>query len=359
MSGKDYYNVLGVSKSSSQAEIKTAFRKLAHKHHPDKGGDDKKFKEINEAYQVLGNEKKRQQYDQFGSSFNNSAGAGGFDPSGFQGGFSGAGANINFDDLGDIFGDMFGFSSGGSRRERGVRKGENIEAILEIDFMDSVFGTEKEILVDKKIKCEKCNGQGAEPGSKIDTCTSCKGSGRVFRVQRTIFGAMQSEAVCHDCQGEGKTYSKKCSKCSGFGVYNGREKIKIKIPAGINNGESIRLSERGHGGLKGAPAGDLRLQIRIKPSTDFERRDYNIYTRETIDVKQAILGDKIKVKTVHGEIILKIPEGTQPGTVFKIKNKGVPKLRGTGNGDHFVEVLVKIPKSMSRKNKKILEEVNF
>ncbi len=354
MSDKDYYSALGVSKDASQAEIKTAFRKLAHKHHPDKGGDSAKFKEINEAYQVLGNEEKREKYDQFGSSFD-SAGAGGF--SGFQrGGFYGQ--NVNFDDFGDIFGDMFGFSSG-SRQRGGSEGGESIEAILEIDFMEAVFGTEKEIMLNKNVKCDKCDGQGAEPGSKIETCSTCKGRGRVLKMQRTIFGAMQVEVLCPDCSGEGKAYSQKCSKCKGMGIYGGKEKMKIKIPAGINEGEAIRLYGKGHSGPKGSPAGDLILRIRVNPNQDFRREGYDIYTDLKINIKQAILGDKIEVNTIHGPISLKIPEGTQSGTTFKLSGKGVPKLRGSGKGDHFIKVRVDIPKKLSRKDQKALEEIKL
>ncbi len=356
MAGKDYYNILGVSKSASQAEIKTAFRKLAHQHHPDKGGDVAKFKEINEAYQVVGNEQKRKQYDQFGSNFNSNTG--GFDFSGFQrGGFSGQ--NVNYEDLGDIFGgigDMFGFSS---RRGERVVKGEDIEAILVIDFLEAVFGAEKEILLDKDLNCDKCQGSGAEPGSKVETCNICKGRGRVLKVQRTIFGSMQVEAVCSDCQGEGKTYSQKCSKCKGQGIYQGQEKIKVKIPAGINNGEAIRLSGHGNSGPQGSVSGDLILRIRVNPNKKFERDGYDTYNNFRLNIKQAILGDKIKIETVHGEVVLKIPEGTQSKTKFKIKGRGIPKLRGGGNGDHYVEVIVDIPKGVSKKNKKILEEIDW
>ena len=354
MAGKDYYAILGVSKTAKPDEIKAAFRKLAHKHHPDKGGDEAKFKEINEAYQVLSNEDKRRQYDQFGSGFENMAG-GGFD---FGGGFSGA--KVNFEDLGDLFGglgDMFGFSSTSSSRRS--NRGESIEAILSLDFKEAVFGVEKEILVDKNIACQKCNGSGAEPGAKIEQCKTCKGRGRVFKVQRTIFGAMQSEVICSDCHGEGQTYSKKCSQCQGQGFYAGQEKMKVKIPAGINEGEAIRLAGKGHYASKKYPAGDLILRIKISPSSDFRRQGHDIYSNLKINVKQAILGDKVKVLTVHGEVILKIPEGTQSGTTFKIKGKGVPKLRGLGQGDHLVEVEVLIPKGLSKKDKKLLEEIDL
>ncbi len=359
MSNKDYYSLLGVSKTANQNEIKLAFRKLAHQHHPDKGGDAEKFKEINEAYQVLGNEQKRKQYDQFGSNFNNMGGSG-FDFSGFQGGgFSGA--NMDFEDIGDLFGgigDMFGFSSRSSRQAT-KKSGASIEAILFIDFNEAVFGVEKELLLEKDLNCDKCNGSGAEAGAKIENCKTCKGSGRVFKVQRTIFGSIQSEAICSDCQGEGKHYSSKCSKCRGSGVYKGKEKIKIKIPAGINEGESIRISGKGHKGPNNSESGDLILRIRVNQQKDFIRKNYDIYNSNKINIKQAILGDKIEIKTVHGLVLLKVPEGTQSGTVFKIRNKGVPHLKGTGFGDHFVELIVEIPKNISRKNKKLLEEISF
>jgi molecular chaperone DnaJ len=360
---KDYYSILGVSKDASQAEIKTAFRKLAHKHHPDKGGDANKFKEANEAYQTLGNEQKRKQYDQFGGSnpFSSGAGAGsygggGFDFSGFQ-----QGGGAGFEDLGDIFGDMFGggFGGGRSSRRQASAKGSDIEAILTIDFLEAAFGGTKEILLNKNVKCSVCNGTGAEPGAKIETCKECSGRGIVYKNQRTIFGTMQVEAVCPNCQGEGKTYSKKCSKCSGHGFHKGEEKIKVKIPAGINNSEAIRITSKGNAGPKGSPAGDLLLRINVARSDEFDRRDYDIHSKETISVKQAILGDKIEVKTIHGDVTLKIPSGTQSGTTFRIRGKGVKKLRGIGEGDHFVEVVVNIPKSISRKDKKILEQLDI
>jgi molecular chaperone DnaJ len=254
---------------------------------------------------------------------------------------------------------MFGFSGRSAGRRESSYRGEDIEAVLIIDFKEAVFGAEKEILLDKYLKCDHCNGNGAEPGSKIETCSTCKGSGRVFKVQRTIFGSIQAEAICSDCQGEGKTYSQKCTKCKGHGIYKGQDKMKLKVPAGIDEGEAIRLSGRGNSGVKGAPAGDLILRIRIKPSTEFKRAGYDVYSKIIINVKQAILGDKIDVNTVSGPVVLKIPEGTQSGTKFKMKGKGVPKLRGGGQGDHLVEVVVDIPKGLSKKDKKVLEEINL
>lgn len=355
---KDYYDLLGVSKDSSAAEIKTAFRKKAHQFHPDKGGDEEKFKEVNEAYQVLGNEAKKKQYDQFGSAaFNQGGGYG----QGFSG-FNQGGMNINMDDLGDIFGgfsDIFGFGSNQSTSRRTPARGKDLEFDLELDFLEAAFGLEKEIKFSKRVFCQHCSATGAEPGSKIETCSTCNGSGQVSKIQRTILGNIQTRATCPSCNGEGKTYSKKCTKCDGNGAYNDTVKIKVKIPAGINSGESIRLREQGEAGLKGAPAGDLYLRIFIKSHRLFTRSGYDIKTEKTISVKQAILGDKIEIETIHAKIMLKIPEGTQSGTTFKIKEKGVPKLKGKGFGDHFVRVKVNIPKNLSKKDRKILEGMDI
>lgn len=357
---KDYYDILGVSKDANAQEIKTAFRKKAHEHHPDKGGDEAKFKEINEAYQILNNPEKRQQYDQFGSDFSQ----GGFGAGQGFGGFSGfnqGGMNINMDDLGDMFGgfsDIFGF--GGARHtSRGPARGRDLEFELSLDFMEAAFGLEKEISFSKNVVCDKCDGSGAEPGAKVETCGTCHGSGRVSRVQRTILGNIQTQTTCQTCHGEGKSYSQKCSKCSGNGIYHDNIKLKVKIPAGINSGESIRLMAKGEAGAKGAPAGDLYLRILVKAHKKFVREAYDIKTEETISIKQAILGDKLEVETIHGPVKLKIPEGTQSGTIFKIRAKGVEKLRAGGLGDHFVKIKVKIPSSLNKKDKKILSELDI
>ncbi len=353
---KDYYKSLGVNKTASQDEIKAAFRKLAHEHHPDKGGNAEKFKEINEAYQVLGNAEKRQQYDQFGSGFQNGqAGGAGFNWQNYQGG------NYDFGDLGDLFGgmgDMFGFSSSRGRNQRRSR-GDDMEIAITIDFMEAVFGAEKEINFQRLENCSHCKGSGAEPGAKVETCKTCNGQGKVASVQRTILGNMRVESVCPHCQGEGKSYSEKCHNCQGRGVKQTTAKLKVKIPAGIDSGETIRLSGQGEAGVKGAPAGDLFLHIRVTPSKKFFRAGYDIHTKETINIKQAILGDKIEVDTVDGELKLKIPAGTQSQTVFRLKDKGVPKLNSRYRGDHLVEVTVKIPKDLSRKDEKLIEEIKL
>jgi molecular chaperone DnaJ len=359
---KDYYKILGVEKSATKDEIKKAFRKKAHEYHPDKkGGDEAKFKELNEAYQVLGDEKKRSQYDQFGSAFNGAGGGGGFN--GFNGfsGFNGGGAsyNVNMDDLGDIFGgigDIFGF--GGSSRS-GTRKqrGRDLQLNVTISFAEAVSGVDKEFALDKKVVCDHCNGNLAEPGSKIETCKTCNGSGRVTRVQRTILGNMQMQSTCETCGGEGKTYSQLCKKCHGQGTSVEKTKLKVRIPAGIDDGGTIRLSGQGEAGDKGASTGDLYLQINVIPDKKFERDGADIRTRVIISFTQAALGDKIDIETVHGPVKLKIPSGTQSGTTFKLRGKGMPNLRGGGNGDHYAKVQVKTPTSLSRKQKELIKEL--
>lgn len=352
---KDYYQTLGVNKTATADEIKTAFRKLAHEHHPDKGGNAEKFKEANEAYQVLGNEQKRKQYDQFGSGFQNGQ-AGNAQWQNFSG------SDFDFGDLGDLFGgmgDIFGF--GGNTRGRGQQRfrGRDLEMLVNLDFMEAVFGVEKDVDFQHLGICEYCHGNGAEPGAKVETCDTCKGQGKIAQIQRTILGSMRVESVCPHCHGEGQKYSAKCKSCSGEGVKSTPVKLKVKIPAGINTGESIRLSGQGDAGSKGAPAGDLFLRVKVSPSKKFVRSDYDIHTKEIIGVKQAILGDKIEVETVDGKLTLKIPEGTQSGTIFRLKDKGVPILNSRSRGDHLVEVTVKIPKGLGKKEQKIIEDINF
>jgi len=360
---KDYYNILGIDKNASQDDIKKAFRKKAHQCHPDKAsGDEAKFKEVNEAYQVLGDAKKRAQYDQFGSAFEHARAGGGF--SGFEGfrdftGFTN-GFNINVDDLGDIFsgiGDVFGWGAG--RRGARARQGSDIQVLLTIEFNEAVFGAEKEISLRKTVKCDRCKGNMAEPGSKIETCKTCGGSGRVTRVQRTILGSMQIQTTCENCAGEGKTYTKKCAKCGGTGTAQEAVKLNVKIPAGIDDGETIRLAGQGEAGERGAPVGDLYLKIRIKPDPRFRREGYDILSKAEISFTQAALGDKIDIITVDGPVKLKIPEGTQSGKVFRLRGKGVPYLRGRGRGDQLVEVIVRTPTGLNRKQRQMLKELDL
>lgn len=360
---KNYYDILGINKSANQDEVKKAFRKLAHEHHPDKKtGNVDKFKEINEAYQVLGNEEKRRQYDQFGQTFNG-AGSQGGRPGGnpFGGGFGGFNqGNVNFDfgdagDLGDIFGSFFGGGMGGRSQSS---RGDDLQVEMAIDFKESVFGVEKFLDLSKQVVCDSCHGNGAEPGSKINACVTCGGTGRVVRLQQTILGNFQTQTVCPDCHGEGKKPEKKCNKCNGIGHVRGNEKVKVIIPAGISDGQSVKISGKGDIGDRGL-AGDLYIRIKVREDKRFEREGDDILSQSHISLKQAILGDKIIVETVDGPVSLKIPEGTQSHTQFKLKGKGVTHLRQYGRGDHLVEIIVDIPKGLSRSQRKLLEQIDL
>lgn len=358
---KDYYDILGVAKSASQDEIKAAFRKKAHEHHPDKGGDAEKFKEYNEAYQVLGNPEKRQKYDQFGSAAFQ-GGASGWGGQGFSGFQNGAGMDFDLEDLSEMFGgfgDIFGFGGGSRGGHKRQARGRDMEMELKLEFLEAAFGAEKEITFPRQEVCSRCQGKGAEPGSKITSCDHCHGSGVIAKIQRTILGNIQTKSPCPYCQGEGQTFSQKCSTCSGTGVHRVQAKLKVKIPAGIAHGESIRLSGQGEAGQKGASAGDLYLRIRVQAHKKFVRDGYDIRTEESISVKQAILGDKIEVETINGLVKLKIPEGTQSGTIFKIKERGIPKLHSNGQGDHFIRVNVKIPAGLNKKGRTLLQELDI
>ncbi|HRH32710.1 MAG TPA: molecular chaperone DnaJ [bacterium] len=355
---KDYYSILGVPKTATEEEIKKAFRKEAHKHHPDKsGGDEAKFKELNEAYQVLSNKDRRARYDQFGSSFESGQAGGGQQT--HWGGFGdGQGFNINMDDLGDLFGgfgDMFGFGGNRQKSQRQSR-GSDIEVRMEIEFKDAVFGAEKLVRLAKTITCNQCQGNGAEPGSKIETCPTCNGRGSVAQIQRTIFGQMQVQTTCPTCQGDGKKITKPCHTCSGSGVIKDNTELKIKIPAGIDNGESIRLTGQGEAGEKGASPGDLYVHVIVIPDKRFKRMGTTVFSQAHITFPQAALGTSIDITTVDGEVSLKIPSGTQSGKIFMLKDRGIPSLRGKGRGDHQVEVIVDTPAHLSRKQKQLLEE---
>ena len=358
--GKDYYKLLNIDKSASQDEVKRAFRKLAHQYHPDKQtGDEAKFKEINEAYQVLGNAEKRQQYDQFGSTFDQQGGFGGgmnwqdFMSQARGGGGGGfGGVNFDFGDLGDVFGDMFGFGGGRSRRS----KGDDIQIDFQLEFKEAVFGVKKNIELYKTITCDRCNGNLAEPGTKINTCSTCNGQGRVTRIQKTMLGNFQSSSACPDCQGQGKRAETPCSKCSGQGVVKEKQNIDINVPAGIEHGATLRMTGQGNAAPYGGSAGDLYVVIHVLSSREFERQGIDIYKTLQISIVQASLGYEEDVKTLDGEVKLKVPAGTQPGTKFRLKGKGVPRLNSSGQGDMYVVVEVKVPKKLSRKQKKLLED---
>lgn len=361
MAKKDYYEILGVPRDASESDIKKAFRKIAHKHHPDQAKGDKKeaekkFKEAAEAYEILGDKQKRAQYDQFGHA---STGAGGGGGQGF-GGFDFSGGGFNFGGDAGGFGDIFEtFFGGGSRRtkQRRANRGADIEARIKIKFNEAIFGTTAEFKLDRLQKCEHCKGNGAEPGSKISKCKTCHGTGEVTVTRQTVFGNMRHTGICPDCNGEGETFEKKCTACHSTGRSRKTEKVKVKIPAGVSNGAVIRLNGQGEAGTKGGPSGDLFVHIMVEASREFERRGADVYSTQSIYMLQAVLGDEIKVKTVHGDIKLKIPAGTQSHQTFKLKNYGSPKLNSSDRGDHYVKIVVEIPKKPSRKEKELFQEL--
>jgi molecular chaperone DnaJ len=356
---KDYYEILGVGKGASDDEIKKAYRKLAHKYHPDKGGgDEAKFKEINEAYQVLSDKTKRQQYDQFGRTFEGAQGGpgfGGFDFSGFQG-FGGQDFGFEFGNGGgfeDIFSDIFG---GGTRAKRKAR-GQDIQVDLEISFEEMVRGAEREINLYKRAACDRCQGSGGEPGAKKKTCPTCGGSGQVRKTTRSFFGTFSQVSTCQECKGEGAVHEKKCSKCGGDGRIKKEERIGIRVPAGIENGQTISLRGRGEAGERGARSGDLYVTVRVRPHEKFSRKNNDILSTEHIPFTIAALGGKTEIDTIDGKLILKIPAGTPSGETFRIKSKGVPDLNGRGTGNHLVKVVVRVPKKLSREQKELLERL--
>jgi len=353
---KDYYELLGVSKGANEDEIKKAFRKLAHQYHPDKqGGDEKKFKEINEAYQVLSDTEKRRMYDQVGHSAYKQ-GASGAGPSWGGAGF-GNGVEFDMGDLGDVFGDFFGF--GGGKRQGGSRqkRGKDIAMDMTLDFKEAVFGTEKEVKLYKTSTCNKCHGNGAEPGTKISQCGTCKGTGQVTSVQRTFLGNIQTATTCPQCHGSGSHIEKKCSECGGQGITKKEEKLSVKIPAGINDNETIRLTGQGEAGVHGAPAGDLYITMRVRQDKRFAREGDDLLITIPILFTQATLGDTVSLETLDGKTELRIPPGTQSGTVLRMQGMGVPHLRKSGRGSILVALDIQTPKNLSRKQRELLEQL--
>lgn len=361
MEKRDYYEVLGISKGASEKEIKKAYRKLAKQYHPDvnkEGGAEDKFKEVQEAYEVLSDSSKRSAYDQYGHAGTEGFGAGG--SSGFSGfDFNQGGAPF---DMGDIFGSFFGgggfsdFGFGGGRRQNDLR-GSDLRYKIRLDFMESIKGGEYEIEVDREIACEHCKGSGSDTG-KSKTCDTCKGQGRVQRVQQSILGQMAFVTECSTCHGTGSVPEKVCRKCDGSGVVGSTQKVKIKIPKGAYDGMVLRFRGSGSAGKSGYDSGDLYVELEVEPHEKFERREYDIYSDEHISVKTAVLGDTIGVDTVDGVVKLKIPSGTQPSTIFRIKGKGCNVLGNEERrGDHYVRVVVDIPKKLSRQERKLWEGI--
>ena len=349
---RDYYEVLGVSKTASDDEIKKAFRTLAKKYHPDMHPGDKeceeKFKEAQEAYAVLSDAEKRKQYDQFGhAAFDGTGGgAGGFDFSGM--------------DMGDIFGDLFGdFFGGGSRRRTndGPMKGSNLRTSVRITFEEAIFGCEKEIEMVLKDECHTCHGTGAKPGTTPETCPKCGGKGKVVFTQQSFFGTVQNVQTCPDCGGSGKIIKDKCPDCRGTGYIASKKKIQVSIPAGIDNGQSVRIREKGEPGLNGGPRGDLLVEVVVSRHPTLQRQDMNIYSTAQISFAQAALGGEIRIHTVDGDVLYEVKPGTQTNTRIRLKGKGVPSLRNKSvRGDHYVDLVVQTPTGLSADAKEALRQ---
>ncbi|MBK5242601.1 molecular chaperone DnaJ [Clostridium sp.] len=348
MAKKDYYETLGIERGASDEEIKKAFKKAALKYHPDRNPDNKaaedKFKEMNEAYQVLSNPEKKSNYDQYGTA---DAGGSGFDGSSGFGGFGGGG-------FGDIFGDIFGggFSQ---RNQNGPQKGADLEYNLNLSFEESVFGIEKEVSITKNEKCSECGGSGAKAGTTPKTCDKCGGNGQIKVQRNTAFGSFASMSTCDKCGGRGKIISEPCRNCHGSGKERKNRKIKINVPGGVDTGNVMPLRGQGEPGEKGGPSGDLYINIRVAPHKTFKRNGIDIHIESHVSFGYASLGTEIKVPTVDGDVKYKVPAGTQSGTVFRLKSKGVPRVNGHGRGDQYVKVIVDVPKSLNDKQKTALK----
>ena len=354
---KDYYQILGVDKNSSQDDIKRAYRKLAHKHHPDKGGDANKFKEVNEAYQVLSDKEKRGQYDQFGRVFEGGQpgwdlGFGpGFD---FEGMRDRSGGGFDPSDLGDLFGEMFGFGG----RKQDLKKGKDIEVDIEVPLEAILKTQEKEISLYKLASCSRCNGKGAEPGTKVNECFSCRGIGQVQQIKKTIFGSITRMTICPECGGEGQRPEKPCNVCKGEGRIKAEDMVRIFIPAGVDTNQVIKLDGRGEAGRKGGRSGDLYIRIFVKKHQVFQRRGDDLFVSVPISFSQAALGDEIEVPTLEGKtIILKMQSGTESGKVLRVSGKGIPHFSGYGIGSMYVELVIKTPKKLSREQKELLKKL--
>ncbi len=347
---RDYYEVLGVDKNADEAALKKAFRQLAKKYHPDMNPGDKdaeqKFKEVQEAYAVLSDADKRRQYDQFGhAAFDGSGGAGGFDFSGM--------------DMGDIFGDLFGDFFGGGRRsaDNGPRKGASLRASVRITFDESISGCEKELEIVLKDECKTCHGTGAKPGTNPETCQRCGGKGKVTYTQQSLFGMVQNVQTCPECRGSGKIIKEKCSDCRGSGYIASKKRIKVSIPPGIDNGQSVRLRDKGEPGRNGGPRGDLLVEVFVSRHPIFQRQDMDIYSTAPITYAQAALGGEVRINTVDGDVLYEVKPGTQTDTRIRLKGKGVPSLRNKSvRGDHYVTLVVQVPTGLNEAAKDALRK---
>ena len=353
---RDYYEVLGVDRNADDAALKKAYRQLAKKYHPDVNPGDKeaeaKFKEATEAYSVLSDPAKRKQYDQFGhAAFENGGGGG-------AGGFGGF--DFSGSDMGDIFGDIFGDLFGGGSRRRpnnGPTKGANLRARVNITFEEAVFGCDKELEITLKDECTTCHGTGAKPGTSPVTCPRCNGEGQIVYTQQSMFGMVRNVQTCPDCHGTGKIIKEKCSAGRGTGYTSSRKKIQVSVPAGIDNGQSIRIREKGEPGVNGGPRGDLLVEVNVARHPIFQRQDMNIFSTAPITYAQAALGGTIRINTVDGEVEYEVKPGTQTDTKIRLRGKGVPSLRNKNvRGDHYVTLVVQVPTKLSEEAKEALRE---
>lgn len=352
---RDYYEVLGVDRGADDATIKKAYRKLAKKYHPDMNPGDKeaekKFKEASEAYAILSEPQKRAQYDQFGHAAFDQGGGG-------AGGFGGF--DFNGADMGDIFGDIFGdlFGGGGRRSaNNGPMKGANIRTSIRVTFEEAVFGCEKQLDLNLKDECSNCHGTGAKPGTNPETCPKCGGKGQVVFTQQSMFGTVRNVQTCPDCRGTGKIIKEKCPQCSGSGYTSSRKKIAVTVPAGIDDGQNIRIREKGEPGVNGGPRGDLLVEVRVARHPIFQRQDMNIFSTAPITFAQAALGGEVRISTVDGDVLYEVKPGTQTDTKVRLKGKGVPSLRNKNvRGDHYVTLVIQVPTKLSEDAKRALRE---
>lgn len=353
---KDFYSILGVARDASADDIKKAYRTLSKEWHPDKHKGNKdaeqKFKEINEAYEALGNPEKRRMYDQFGSTGGpgmGGFGGQGFDFSGFQQGFG------NNADFGDLFGAFFGGGGGGGARRRSTR-GEDMEIAIDISLREAFSGTQRTVQMRKPLTCDTCKGQGMAEGSRMKQCPTCNGAGQVTKTVRSIFGMIQQRVPCDTCEGAGELPEKACKACGGEGRINGTESIELKIPAGISSNQALRLSGKGGAGFRGDAPGDLHVGITVLPDPLFSRDGDDVRTVLGVSIPDAALGATVEVETLHGPVTLRIPEGTQPGDVLRVKGKGMPVLNTHRFGDQYIEAKIVVPKKLSKQERKLLEE---
>lgn len=345
---KNYYDILGIDKKASSDDVKKAFRKLAQKHHPDKGGDEAKFKEITEAYSVLSDDRKRREYDSYGQTFPG-GGPGGFDPSGF-GGFGQGGVEFDINDLFEGFGDIFG----GGRRTR-VKRGRDISIDIEITFKESIQGSKRTVLLTKVAKCDVCEGSGAKPGTELKNCTMCNGAGKIHETRNSPLGSFTSVRSCPNCEGTGKIPEEKCSNCSGRGVVRKEEEIKIQIPAGIDGGEMIRMTGAGEA-IKGGVPGDLYVKVHVKPHEVFKKQGVNLVMDLPVKLTDALMGTTVSVTTIDDKVLeVKVPAMTKTEELLRVRGKGV--AHDTGSGDLLIRVSVAMPKKLSSKAKKAIEEL--